>query len=64
MARNLYVREHFHEDLAEHVRRHRFLLELVEAGDPAAVLAELAVHGERSFSELQSTVGKREASSS
>jgi DNA-binding GntR family transcriptional regulator len=61
MARNLYVREHFHEDLAEHVRRHRFLLELVEAGDPAAVLAELAVHGERSFSELQSNVGKSAA---
>jgi DNA-binding GntR family transcriptional regulator len=61
MARNLYVREQFHEDLAEHVGRHRFLLELVEAGDPTAVLAELAVHGERSFSELQSNVGKPSA---
>jgi DNA-binding GntR family transcriptional regulator len=51
MARNLYAREHYHEGLEEHVGRHRFLLELVEAGDPAAVLAELAVHGERSFSD-------------
>ncbi|GAB3825535.1 GntR family transcriptional regulator [Kribbella italica] len=64
MARNLYAREHFYEDLHEHVARHRTLLDLVEAGDPAAVLAELAVHGERSFSEIQSNVGSREASSS
>ena len=49
MARNLYVREHEYEDLATHVGRHRHLLEVIEAGDPAAVLAELAVHGERSF---------------
>ncbi len=49
MARNLYAREHHYEDLNEHVGRHRHLLELVEAGDPQAVLAELAVHGERSF---------------
>ena len=49
MARNLYTREHGYEDLLGHVARHRHLLELVEAGDPAAVLAELAVHGERSF---------------
>lgn len=49
MAMNLYTREHEYEDLAEHVRRHRVLLELIEAGDPAAVHAELAVHGERSF---------------
>ena len=64
MARNLYAREHFYEDLHEHVARHRKLLDLVEAGDPAAVLAELAVHGERSFNEIQSNVGSREASSS
>jgi DNA-binding GntR family transcriptional regulator len=74
MARNLYAREHYHEDLNEHVARHRFLLDLVEAGDPAAVLAELAVHGERSFSDPQSTdrqrndrqsnVGRRSARSS
>ncbi|ADB32650.1 transcriptional regulator, GntR family [Kribbella flavida DSM 17836] len=64
MARNLYAREHFYEDLSEHVARHRKLLDLVEAGDPAAVLAELAVHGERSFSEIQSNVGNRSASSS
>jgi DNA-binding GntR family transcriptional regulator len=52
MARNLYAREHYHENLDEHVRRHRHLLTLIEAGEPAAVLAELAVHGERSFSDL------------
>jgi DNA-binding GntR family transcriptional regulator len=62
MARNLYAREHYYEDLHEHVARHRKLLDLVEAGDPAAVLAELAVHGERSFSDLQSNAGKRSAS--
>lgn len=53
MARNLYTREHYHESLMDHVARHRFLLELIEAGDPRAVLAELAVHGERSFTEPQ-----------
>ena len=50
MARNLYVRERYYEDLDVHVARHRHLLDLVEAGDPEAVLAELSVHGERSFS--------------
>jgi len=51
MSRNLDTRERYHESLVEHVRRHRYLLELIEAGDPQAVLAELAVHGERSFAE-------------
>jgi DNA-binding GntR family transcriptional regulator len=50
-GRNLGTRERCHESLADHVRRHRHLLELIEAGDPQAVLAELAVHGERSFAE-------------
>jgi DNA-binding GntR family transcriptional regulator len=49
MSRNLIARERFYEDLDEHVARHRYLLQLVEAGDPAAALAELARHGERSF---------------
>lgn len=49
MARNLHAREREHEDLVTHVARHRKLLDLIEAGDPHAVLAELAVHGERSF---------------
>ena len=49
MARNLYTREHEFESLTQHVARHRYLLDLIEAGDPDAVLAELAVHGERSF---------------
>jgi DNA-binding GntR family transcriptional regulator len=51
MSRNLDARERYYENLVEHVRRHRHLLELIEAGDPQAVLAELAVHGERSFAE-------------
>jgi hypothetical protein len=63
-VRYLYAREHFYEDLNEHVARHRKLLDLVAAGDPAAVLAELAVHGERSFSELQSSAGNRSDSTS
>lgn len=49
MARNLIARERFYEDLDHHVARHEYLLNLVEAGDPAAALAELAVHGEGSF---------------
>jgi len=49
MSRNLIARERFYEDLNEHVRRHRYLFELVESGDQQAALAELAVHGERSF---------------
>jgi DNA-binding GntR family transcriptional regulator len=51
MSRNLGTRERHYETLVEHVGRHRHLLELIEAGDPQAVLAELAVHGERSFAE-------------
>jgi DNA-binding GntR family transcriptional regulator len=51
MSRNLGTRERHYETLVEHVARHRHLLELIEAGDPQAVLAELAVHGERSFAE-------------
>jgi DNA-binding GntR family transcriptional regulator len=49
MSRNLIARERFHESLQEHVSRHRYLLQLVEAGDPKAALDELAMHGERSF---------------
>ncbi|SEE87646.1 GntR family transcriptional regulator [Ruania alba] len=49
MSRNLYTRERYYESLVEHVARHRFLVELIESGEPEAVLAELAVHGERSF---------------
>jgi DNA-binding GntR family transcriptional regulator len=49
MSRNLIARERYYEDLQEHVARHRLLLEVVEAGDAEAALAELAAHGERSF---------------
>ncbi|HYH28833.1 MAG TPA: GntR family transcriptional regulator [Pseudonocardia sp.] len=55
MSRNLDTRERYYESLVEHVARHRYLLELIEAGDPEAVLAELAVHGERSFAERRDT---------
>ncbi|MGP4021451.1 GntR family transcriptional regulator [Saccharopolyspora sp. 5N708] len=49
MAMNLYTREHHYENLTEHVARHEQLLRTIEAGDPQAVLAELAQHGEASF---------------
>jgi DNA-binding GntR family transcriptional regulator len=51
MAMNLYAREHYYEDLCTHVDRHRMLLEVIESGDPTAVLAALAAHGERSFTQ-------------
>ncbi|HZC27715.1 MAG TPA: GntR family transcriptional regulator [Actinopolymorphaceae bacterium] len=53
MALNLFAREHYYEDLARHVERHRVLLDVIEAGDPKAVLDELAAHGERSFTRHQ-----------
>ncbi|MFC7404189.1 GntR family transcriptional regulator [Georgenia alba] len=49
MSLNLATRERYYETLTEHVARHRRLLEVIEGGDPDAVLGELAVHGERSF---------------
>jgi DNA-binding GntR family transcriptional regulator len=61
MSRNLDARERHYENLVEHVGRHRHLLELIEAGDPAAVLAELAVHGEGSFAESREPEGDRTA---
>ena len=51
MARNLIARETYYEDLEQHAARHRRLFELVEKGDRAAALAELAIHGERSFED-------------
>lgn len=38
-----------HEDFRGDAARHRRLLDLVEAGDPEAVVAELRVHGDRTF---------------
>ncbi|HYP44987.1 MAG TPA: GntR family transcriptional regulator [Propionibacteriaceae bacterium] len=55
MARNLIVREQFYEDLEQHAARHRVLLEAVESGDRDRALAELSVHGERSFEKLQAS---------
>lgn len=49
MSRNLITRERFFENLEEHVARHHRLFQLVVSGDARAALAELTVHGERSF---------------
>lgn len=59
MARNLIAREQFYEDLHQHVARHRQLLEVVESGDREAALAELAIHGERSFEQIKSLAPKQ-----
>jgi DNA-binding GntR family transcriptional regulator len=48
MAMNRRARRS-HESLAGDARRHLRILELVEAGDPAAVHHELAHHGDRTF---------------
>jgi DNA-binding GntR family transcriptional regulator len=37
------------EDIVQDVARHRHLLDLIEGGDPDAVLHELAHHGNRTF---------------
>jgi DNA-binding GntR family transcriptional regulator len=50
MSRNLIAREGHHEDLDGLIERHVRLIKLIEAGDPQAVLEEMAVHGEWSFS--------------
>jgi DNA-binding GntR family transcriptional regulator len=56
MALNRRVREE-HESLSGDVARHARLLSIVESGDPDAVLAELAAHGDRSFLEgIEDTV--------
>lgn len=62
MSLNLIARERFFEDLEEHVARHARLLRIVESGDRKAALAELAVHGERSFAIVQEE-GPRSAAS-
>ncbi|QBR92842.1 GntR family transcriptional regulator [Nocardioides euryhalodurans] len=50
MALNRVARvERVEEDFEGDVRRHRRLLDLVEAGDPDALLAELDSHGDRTF---------------
>lgn len=52
MAMNLYVREHYYEDLAQHVERHQVLLDVIETGATEAVLVAMAEHGERSFTHF------------
>lgn len=63
MAMNLYAREQHYESLTVHVDRHQKLLDVIEAGDPDAVLEALAQHGERSFTmhtRLDTGAGVRE----
>ncbi|MBQ0924089.1 GntR family transcriptional regulator [Saccharopolyspora endophytica] len=48
MALNRRAREE-HETLDGDVARHTHLLEIIDTGDPQAVLDELATHGDRSF---------------
>jgi DNA-binding GntR family transcriptional regulator len=49
MAMNLRFRHELTGDPDDAVRRHRRLLELIEAGDLAAVSAEIEAHGDRTF---------------
>ncbi len=49
MAVNLDFRQGVHKDPEDPARRHQTLLDLMESGDVGAVVAELAVHGDRSF---------------
>ncbi|MFC7331037.1 GntR family transcriptional regulator [Marinactinospora rubrisoli] len=49
MALNRRARARRDETLAEDAQRHRRLLDLIEAGDPEPVLAELERHGDRTF---------------
>lgn len=49
MALNRRARAQRAETMAEDVQRHRRLLEVIEKGDPAAVLNELEHHGDRTF---------------
>lgn len=50
MAMNSLTRRR-NETIEEHVERHRRLLRPIEAGDREAALAELAVHGDRTYLE-------------
>jgi DNA-binding GntR family transcriptional regulator len=56
MAMNARARQ-AHETIEEHVERHRRLLGLLEAGDREAALAELPVHGDRTFMEQLGATG-------
>lgn len=49
MALNRNARSKRKESASANMLRHRKLLRIIEAGDPAAVLAELEHHGDRTF---------------
>ncbi|GAA1096525.1 GntR family transcriptional regulator [Nocardiopsis composta] len=49
MALNRQARAHRNETAATNVLRHRRLLRVIEEGDPEAVRAELARHGDQTF---------------
>ena len=52
MAMNLRLREQLFGDPEDSVRRHQRLLDLIEAGDVAAVHREIEAHGDRAFMAL------------
>ncbi len=55
MAMNLRFRQRLYKDSGDAVRRHERLLHAIEGGDLDQVLAEVEVHGDRSFlSDLDS----------
>jgi DNA-binding GntR family transcriptional regulator len=57
MAMNLRFREQLYGNPEESVRRHQRLLDLIEAGDLAAVHREIEAHGDRAFmAELDNLV--------
>jgi DNA-binding GntR family transcriptional regulator len=59
MAMNLHFREQLYGDPEDSVRRHERLLDLIEAGDVAAVHREIEAHGDRAFmARLDDFVGR------
>lgn len=64
MAMNLRLREQLFGDPEDSVRRHQRLLDLIEAGDVAAVHREIEAHGDRAFmARLDDFVGQVEGDS-
>jgi DNA-binding FadR family transcriptional regulator len=56
---NLHFREQLYGDPEDSVRRHERLLDLIEAGDVAAVHREIEAHGDRAFmARLDDFVGR------
>lgn len=64
MAMNLQVRERRYENLAQHIERHRKLLDLLESGDKATVLRELDTHIDNAYVREMRDMLEREESTS